>query len=357
MSSYLIDDLLRIATETGASDLHITVGLPPMVRRHGSITPIGEEVLTPETAKELVLSLMSSEQHEDMIKKGENDFSYAIPDFCRYRVNTFFQKQCYGTVCRVIRPNVPSLEDLKLPACLSQLALRPRGLLLVTGPTGSGKSTTLAAMVSYINANKKDHILTIEDPIEYIHNHNKSMVNQREVGQDTHSFANALRAALREDPDVILLGEMRDLETISTAVTAAETGHFVMATLHTTSAAQTVDRVIDAFPPHQQQQIRVQLSAVLQGVICQQLVPRAEGGGRYAATEILIANDAVRNMIREGKTHQINNVIMTNLKVGMMSMDYSLAQLVKEKKILLDHAMERAVDPVMLQKYLESPMI
>jgi twitching motility protein PilT len=252
----------------------------------------------------------------------------------------------------MINAKIPTFEEMRLPDVFKQLAMKPRGLVLVTGPTGSGKTTTLAAMTGYINENRKCHILTIEEPIEYMHRHNKSLVNQREVGGDTQSFAKALRSALREDPDVILVGEMRDLETISTAISASETGHFVMSTLHTTTAAQTVDRIIDAFPPYQQQQMRSQLSTILEGIICQQLIRTVDGTEIVPAFEILLVNDAVRNLIREGKTHQIDTILQTNIKKGMMPMDYSLAQLTKKHVISLEDAIARCVDREIFNRYM-----
>jgi twitching motility protein PilT len=275
------------------------------------------------------MSILNDGQKDTLEKNGEVDFSYIVPGISRFRVNAYKQRGSYGIAFRVISIKIPTLDDLGFPEILKTLAMKPRGLVLVTGPTGSGKSTTLAAMVHHINSNRKCHILTLEEPIEYLHTHRSSMVNQREVGGDTQSFHSGLRAALREDPDVIVIGEMRDLETISTAITAAETGHLVMSTLHTTGAEQTIDRIIDVFPPFQQQQVRVQLSAVLEGVISQQLIARHDRPGMIAVQEILIATNAVRNIIRDGKTNQVQTIIQTSSKLGMRSMDLSLAETVR----------------------------
>lgn len=353
-----VKDLLLKALDLKASDLHITANLPPMYRVHGTLHPLeGFEPLTTDQTERLVFELLKELQRKKLEENGEVDFSYVMPGISRFRVNVFMQRQSYSAAIRIILPDIPAIDELGLPEILKNLCLRPRGLILVTGPTGSGKSTTLAAMTRHINTNRNCHVLTIEDPIEYLHKHQTCIINQREVGDDTRSFANALRSALREDPDVILVGEMRDLETISTAVMASETGHLVMSTLHTTTAAQTIDRVIDVFPPNQQQQIKIQLAAVLQGIICQQLLPRRDGTGRVAALEVLVANDAVRNMIREGKTHQIDSVIQTGIKAGMTPMDYSLANLVKRKTISQEEASSRCVNPELFKKYLDQPYV
>jgi twitching motility protein PilT len=285
-------------------------------------------------------------------KRGELDFSYIVPQLSRFRVNAYKQRSSYGIAFRVINIVVPTLDELGFSPVLKDLALKTRGLILVTGPTGSGKSTTLAAMVDHINRNRNCHVLTLEEPIEYLHRHGNSMVNQREVGTDTKSFSSGLRAALREDPDVIMVGEMRDLETISTAITAAETGHLVMSTLHTTGAEQTIDRIIDVFPPHQQQQVRIQLSVVLQAVISQILMPSVENDRMLAAQEILVANNAVRNIIRDGKTNQLQTIIQTNTKAGMVPLDLSLSNLVKRNQITHEMAYAYALDREMLQRYL-----
>ena len=353
-----IQEMLMRALELKASDLHLTAGLPPMFRINGVLTPMENSGrLKPDDTRRLVNELLDESAHQRLKENGEVDFSYAIPGISRFRVNVFNQRKSLSAALRVIIPDIPTVNDLGLPDILKDLAMKPRGLVLVTGPTGSGKSTTLAAMVRHINTNRNCHIITIEDPIEYLHNHNRCMINQREVGDDTRSFANALRAALREDPDVILVGEMRDLETIGTAIMASETGHLVMSTLHTSSASQTIDRIIDVFPPNQQQQIKVQLAAVLQGIISQQLLPFPDGSGRVAAVEVLLVNDAVRNMIREGKTHQIDTVIQTGIKAGMAPMDYSLANLVKRKAVTLEEAKSKCVNPELFSRYLDQPFM
>ncbi|QRN86067.1 type IV pilus twitching motility protein PilT [Clostridia bacterium] len=345
------ENALRFAVAEDASDVHLTVGKPPILRIRGELVPFGEEILMQDVIEEIALKMMNDEQKGKFSEFGEVDFSWSRPGLNRYRVNVYRQRSSVAVALRMIHSNIPRFEDINLPDILKTLALKPRGLVLVTGPTGSGKSTTLAAMVGYINSHRKCHILTIEEPIEYLHKHQNCMVNQREVGGDTTSFAKALRAALREDPDVILVGEMRDLETISTAVSAAETGHFVMSTLHTTTAAQTVDRIIDAFPSHQQHQIRSQLSTILEGIVCQQLIKTADGKGIVPAMEILLVTDAVRNLIREGKTQQLETVLQTNINNGMVPMDYSLAQLVKTRTISLEDAMARCVDIKVFKRY------
>ena len=343
---------IETAVEMRASDVHITASMPPIFRLKGELKPYGEERLDAEEIEEFVMSLISDSQKEDLILKGELDFSFAIPRVCRFRINVYRQRSSYTAAIRILMPEIPELETLGITPYAETLALKPRGLVLVTGPTGSGKSTTLAAMVSRINQRRNCHILTIEDPIEYLHRHGNSIIHQREIGSDSLTFANAIRASLREDPDVIMVGEMRDLETIATAITASETGHLVLSTLHTTSAALTIDRVIDVFPPHQQQQVRVQLASVLQGIISQQLIPTADGMGRVLVQEVLIQNDAIRNLIREGKTHNIDSVIQTNIKNGMMPLDYSLGQLLKNKRITQMEAFSRCNDPDMLRRYM-----
>ena len=345
-------EVLAKAREVKASDIHFTVGKPPIIRVRGDLIPYGDIILSQEDTQQICYELMNDEKTKIFEEKGEVDFSWAVPNVSRYRVNVFKQRGSHAAALRMINTSIPTVEDLRLPLILKSIALKPRGLFLVTGPTGSGKSTTLAAMVGHINNNRQCHVLTIEDPIEYLHKHNKCMINQREVGSDTFSFSNALRAALREDPDVIMVGEMRDYETISTAISAAETGHFVMSTLHTSTAAQTVDRIIDTFPPHQHQQIRTQLAAALQGIVCQQLIKSADGKMVIPAMEVLIVNDAIRNLIREGKNHQIDTVLQTNIKGGMMPMDFSLAQLAKAKLITMEDARSRCVDPEVFQRYI-----
>lgn len=339
-------EILQEAIKKNASDVHITVGIPPIFRIKGQLIPQSQyPSLTPQDTVELVFSLLTEENKQRFQERRELDFSVGVKGEGRFRVNAFFQRNSVAAAFRLIPWQIPSFQELSLPsAVLKELASLPRGLILVTGPTGSGKSTTLASMIDYINTNFSKHIITIEDPIEYLHTHKKSIVNQREVGTDTHSFANALRAALREDPDVILVGEMRDLETTSIALTAAETGHLVMATLHTVDAVQSVERIVDQFPAHQQQQIRVQLSGVLQGVISQQLLPTRDGMRRVPAVEILIATPAVRSLIREAKTPQIYNVIQTGGKLGMQTMDQSLADLVKRNLITEEIALQRAMN-------------
>lgn len=340
-----VEEILAKAGEAGASDVHLTVGTEPKMRVSGSLISMPFDALTPEDTMEAAKRVMSGEQMEAFKQRGEYDLAFAVADIGRYRVNAFRQQGAAALAFRVVSTKVPSPEELGVPASIIELSQRKRGLVLVTGPTGSGKSTTLAAVIDKVNQTRDAHIITLEDPIEYLHPHKKSMVNQREIGIDTQSYANALRAALREDPDVILVGEMRDYETISVAVTAAETGHLVLSTLHTIGAASTVDRVIDVFPPHQQQQIRVQLSNVLEAIISQQLIPRADGRGRVAAFEVLHANNAIRNLIREGKSHQIANIMQTNRKLGMITMDEAIVQLVREGKINRQMAVAFAQEP------------
>lgn len=339
-----MNNLLREAVKQRASDMHITAGVPPILRIDGGLVHTDHPRLTPKDTEELFLQMTSPEQQELFTERGELDFSFAIPEISRFRVNAFCQRGSIAIVIRVVADKIPTLEQLGHPQVFRTLACQPRGLVLVTGPTGSGKSTTLAAMIDLINTERACHILTLEDPIEYLHRHKKSIVNQREVHSDTKSFTIALRAALREDPDVVLVGEMRDAETIATAITAAETGHLVFATLHTGSAAQTIDRIIDSFPAHQQQQIRVQLSVTLQGIVAQQLLARADKKGRVAALEVLMATPAVRNIIREGKTHQLTSVIQTGAKFGMQPMDVSLRDLYRRGVVSYEEALERALD-------------
>lgn len=348
-----MESILRLAAQVGASDVHITVGMPPVFRINGALQTLDKidpSKLTPDQTMAMAKSLMDEAQYQRFMEWGEVDFSYSIAGVGRFRVNVFKQRGSAALAIRIIRAQIPTIKELGLPEVIGQLARRPRGLVLVTGPTGSGKSTTLAAMIDKINTETSSHIITLEDPIEYLHFHKRSIVNQREIGQDSTSFGKALRAAMREDPDVILVGEMRDLETISTAITAAETGHLVLATLHTTSAPQTVDRIIDVFPPHQQQQVRIQLSNTLQGVICQQLLPRRDGAGRVVALEIMVATPAIRNLIREGKTHQIISQIQTGAKYGMQTLDMALRNLIQKGIISAEVAREKAMDIEMLAK-------
>ena len=348
-----IETIIKKAVDMKCSDVHITVGVAPMLRIDGSIMPLeGYEKFMAEDTKIICYSLLNPDQAKKLEDNGEVDFSYSIAGTGRFRVNVFKQRGTFSCVLRVLAQKIPTIDELGLPPIFKELALKQRGLILVTGPTGSGKSTTLASMIDYINHNRRGHILTLEDPIEYLHKHDGCIVNQREMGDDSHNFASALRAALREDPDVMLVGEMRDLETISTAVSAAETGHLVLSTLHTVSAAQTVDRIIDMFPTFQQQQIKVQLAGTLQGVISQQLLRVMGSKGRVAAMEVLLFNDAIRNVIREGKTHQIPSMMQTSIAQGMLPMDYSLSQLVKNRKISTQDAMLHCSDPEMLKRYL-----
>jgi twitching motility protein PilT len=340
-SGFLTDLLLEVLNR-GCSDLHLTVGAPPTVRLNGGLTPLEDRPkLTPQFLQKLIYAILSQKQREKFEEVLELDFAYSVPGRARFRVNVYRQRDALGAAFRLIPYEIKALEDLGVPPTVANFAMLPRGFVLVTGPTGSGKSTTLAAVVDLANRQRRDHIMSVEDPIEFLHEHKSCLVNQREVGEDTHSFKNALKHVLRQDPDIILVGEMRDLETIEIALTAAETGHLVMATLHTQDAAQTIDRVIDVFPPHQQQQVRTQLAGALQGVVCQQLIKTADGNGRVVATEILVATPAIRNLIREGKTHQIYSAMQAGAKHGMATMDQHLAELVKKGKITYDAALEK----------------
>jgi len=339
-----IEVLLEEVVKQKASDLHLQVGLPPMLRVDGKLVPVtGADLLTDEAVETLIFAILDEDQKQILLKDKEFDFSFAFGDLGRFRVNAFHERGNLAAALRLIPNEILSIEQLGLPPIVSKFADYPRGLVLVTGPTGSGKSTSLAALIHKINMERAEHIITIEDPIEYTHRSKKSVIVQREVHYDTYSFSAALRSALREDPDVVLIGEMRDLETIASAITIAETGHLVFATLHTNSAAQSIDRMIDVFPPHQQPQIRSQLSNILMAICSQRLVP-AIGGGRIAAAEILIATPAVRNIIREGKTHQLEAVIQTGSEFGMQSMDKTLAGLVHAGTISYDDARNVAVD-------------
>jgi twitching motility protein PilT len=345
-------DVLLQVMERNASDLHLTAGSPPMIRQHGKLHALDYPVLTPQMTREVVYSILTNDQRQRLETDWQIDFAYSIPGKARFRVNSYFQRASLSAAFRLIPSKMPKLRDLDLPAVLQDFAKKPRGFVLVTGPTGSGKSTTLAAMLDMINDERQEHILTIEDPIEFLHRHKKCIVNQRELGADAQTFALGLKAALRQDPDVILVGEMRDLDTISTALTAAETGHLVFATLHTQDTAQTVDRIVDVFPPEQQQQVRVQLSVSLQGIVTQQLLPKADGQGRVVATEVLVPTPAVRNLIREGKTHQIYSALQTGGQYGMQTMDTSLAQLVREQKITRELAEARSSTPEELRRLM-----
>jgi len=335
-------ELLSIGVERNASDVHLTVGIPPTYRIDGALVSLVEKKLTPEDTLYLVRQALDETRLKKLEEDGEIDFSYSIHAIGRFRVNAFKQRGSYAMVLRIIPLEIPLMDELGLPVILNDLSKLPRGLILVTGPTGSGKTTTLASIINKINSERKCHIITLEDPLEYLHKHKKSIINQREVGSDTQNFANGLRGALREDPDVILVGEMRDLETISTAITAAETGHLVLSTLHTNGAAKTMDRVIDVFPPYQQQQIRVQLASVIEAVISQQLLLRASGKGRIGAYEVMTATPAIRNLIREGKNHQIDTTIQTSGALGMHTMDTSLINLYKRGEITKETAISQA---------------
>jgi twitching motility protein PilT len=349
-----IDELLSGMHELGASDLHVAAHSPPLVRVHGELHPL-EDVspLDADTTQQLLYRILSTEQQKRLEIERQIDMSYAISGVARFRVNVFFQRDAVGAAFRLIPYKILTLEELRLPGSLHEMAQRPRGLVLVTGPTGSGKSTTLAALIDEINRNRAGHILTIEDPIEFLHRHRRCLVNQREIGTDATGFADALRAALRQDPDVILLGEMRDLETISTALTAAETGHLVFATLHTRGAAGTIDRIIDVFPAEQQGQVRAMLASSLEGIVTQTLLPTADGQGRVAALEILIPDYAVRNLIRQRKLEQIYSVMQTGTGRGMQTMEQGLCELVLRGTISADVALESSSYPEQLTGLLE----
>ncbi len=346
--------LLKMAIERRASDLILTVGLPPMLRIHGKWQPTEYEPLTPTMTRRLMYSMMDEKKQRVFEETRELDFSFSLTGSGRFRVNVFFQRGSVGGVMRTISEDVISFEQLGLPKVVADIARQPRGLVLVTGPTGSGKSTTLATMLDMINREYPKHIVTIEDPIEFFHQHKTSIINQREIGEDTYGFGKALRAVLRQAPDVILVGEMRDYETIGSAVTAAETGHLVMGTLHTNSAAEAVDRIIDVFPEAQQSQVRVQLANNLQAILTQQLVPKASGEGRVLAYEFLIATPAMRNLIREGKTHQILSQIQLGGSMGMLTMDSCLAELCLKRVISYDMGMSRAVDAKEFARLVET---
>jgi len=348
-----LTELLLKLLENNASDLHITTGLPPVMRINGNLVPLKDyPKLTPNDTKEMIYSILTQNQREKLERNLEFDCSYGIAGKARFRVNVYFQRDSMAAAFRVIPVDIKSLDALGIPNSLVDLTLKARGFVVVTGPTGSGKTTTLATLLDMINESRMDHIITVEDPIEFLHRHKKCMVNQREVNSDTKSFVNALKYVLRQDPDVILIGEMRDLETIQAALTAAETGHLVFATLHTQDAPQTIDRIIDVFPPHQQQQVRIQLAGTLQGIVAQQLLPTRDGEGRVVAVEVLIPTPGVRNMIREAKTHQIYNAMQTGQKYGMITMDQCLADLYRRNVISLETALNRAVSPDNLKQML-----
>jgi twitching motility protein PilT len=348
-----MDELLKITVERNASDLHLTVGLPPMLRVSGRLVPTEYPRLMPDDTKRLIYSILNDKQKEKFEKNWELDCSHGVRGFGRFRVNVFKQRGVVGSALRAIPSTVPSRQELHLPPSLEEIVRKPHGLVLVTGATGMGKSTTLACMIDLINSERSNHVITIEDPIEYVHPHKKSMINQRELGQDTLSWTNSLRAVLREDPDVILVGEMRDLDTIAGTLTAAETGHLVFSTLHTSDASQTVDRIIDVFPPHHQQQIRIQLASVLEAVFSQQLITHASGVGRVPAVEVLICTSAIRNIIREGKSHQLYNALQTGSKFGMATMEQSLLDLYLSKQITYEDAINHTMHPEDMRKLIE----
>jgi twitching motility protein PilT len=347
-----IDELLYIVTEKGASDLHLCPFVEPVIRVDGQLLRLNYEKAQPTQTQRMMYDILTNEQIQKFETTFELDFSYSLHKIARFRVNVYKDKGAVAAAFRLIPARVPTIRELNLPPVLEELTRRPRGLILVTGPTGSGKSTSLAAMINQINSERSVHIITIEDPIEYLHQHKYSIINQRELGQDTKSFAAALRSALREDPDVILVGEMRDLETIQLAITAAETGHLVFATLHTNNAAESIDRIVDVFPPGQQEQIRIQLANNLQAIISQQLLPRAGQPGRVPAVEVMIATPAIRNLIRENKTHQIHTMIQTSGQLGMQTMDQSLRDLYVKGWVTYEEAMSRAINPDELRKMI-----
>ena len=349
-----VDDLLEQVVVRGASDLHVTVGSEPVVRANGRLERLDEFArLSPEDTQRMLYRILSTEQQKIFETRRQIDISYSIPGLARFRVNVYFQRESLGAAFRLIPAELKTIEQLGLPPVLKDFTTKPRGLVLVTGPTGSGKSTTLAAVIDEINRTREDHIMTIEDPIEFLHRHKRCIVNQREIGPDATSFAEALRGALRQDPDVILLGEMRDLETIGTALTAAETGHLVFATLHTQDAPSTVDRLIDVFPAAQQEQIRVQIASTLQGIVTQTLLPTADGNGRVAALEILLPDDAVRNLIRQAKVEQIYSVMQTNTSRGMQTLEQAMLELVRFGKITAELALQRSSRPDQLRSLLQ----
>jgi twitching motility protein PilT len=348
-----INDLLDLVIQWGGSDLHLASGSPPVIRVNGDLRPVTElPIFNGSQIRQMVFSILTQKQREKFENELELDTSYALPGRGRFRVNVFVQRDSVGCVMRAIPYDIVDFERLGIAAAVQGWAHLPRGLVLVTGPTGSGKSTTLASLIDIVNRERAVHIMTVEDPIEFLHQHKRSLINQREVGEDTHSFAAALKHVLRQDPDVILVGEMRDLETISTALTAAETGHLVFATLHTQDAPQSIDRVIDVFPAHQQQQVRVQLASALQGICTQQLLPTVDGQGRAVACEVMVATPAIRNLIREGKTHQIYSMLQAGGRYGMVTMDMSLAQLVRARSISVETALERCANEEDLRRLL-----
>lgn len=341
-----IEYLLRVGYELKASDIHLSVGAPPVMRINGTLKRYGNEKLKPADTEGMAKALIPDNMWKIFEKVGELDFSFGIPGVSRFRVNSYHQRGCVSLAIRVVPTRIPTIEELKMPLILKTIAQRPQGLFVVTGPTGSGKSTTLAAMIQYMNETMSRHIITLEDPIEYVYKHGMSIINQREVGFDTKNFSNGLRAALRQDPDVILVGEMRDLETIQIAITAAETGHLVLGTLHTSSAPDTINRIIDVFPPHQQGQIRIQLASVLIGILSQRLFPTIDKKGRRAASEVLINNSAVGNLIRNAKVHQIPSIMQTSKALGMQTLEMSIIELVKEGAIS-----KEVIEPYMQERF------
>jgi twitching motility protein PilT len=349
VDNFHLDEILRMAFERKASDVHLTVGLPPMVRMDGELMPLPYQPLGAQDTRRLIFDCLSDDNVHKLEKTHELDFGYGVKDVGRFRFNVYMQRGSYAGALRSIPTKIPSFEELCLPPIIREMAKRASGLILVTGPTGSGKSTTIASMIDDINQNRTTHIMTIEDPIEYLHTHKKSMINQRELHADTYSFHAALRAVLREDPDIILVGELRDLETIEAGLTLAETGHLVFGTLHTRNAPATIDRIVDVFPPDQQAQIRVLLGNTLEGVVSQQLLPRL-GGGRRAALEVMIGNPAIKNLIREGKTHQMYSIIETSSNIGMQTMDRSLSDLFKNGYCSHEECLIRAVDKETFQR-------
>ena len=348
---YLLKELLSKTIEMNASDLHLTVGLPPTIRRNGKLIQLGVDKLLPQDMEGFAKEILEV-KYDEYLEVGEFDTSYSVQGIGRFRVNIFKQRNSDAIAIRVIALKIPTLDELKYPSVLKDIVEKKRGLVLVTGPTGSGKSTTLAAMINEINNTRQAHIITLEDPIEYLHKHNMCIINQREIGKDSKSYESALKAILREDPDVILVGEMRDLETISIAITAAETGHLVFSTLHTIGAAKTIDRIIDVFPPYQQQQVKIQLASVLQAVVSQQLLPNISGDGRIAALEVMITTPGIQNLIREGKTHQIESAVQTGNRYGMKTMDMAISELYKKGVISMETAMTYAVDRETLKRMM-----
>lgn len=345
-----IDELLELVVQHDASDLHLCADLPPVLRIDGELKQTRYEKLDPSVSQRMIYDILTDEQIQRFETELELDCSYSLRNISRFRGNVFRDRGTVAAAFRQIPRKIPTIRDLGLPPVFEKIASRPRGLFLVTGPTGSGKSTTLASIINHINLNRAEHIITIEDPIEYLHDHKKSIINQRELGQDTHAFNNALRASLREDPDVLLVGEMRDLETIKLAITCAETGHLVMATLHTNSAAESVDRMIDVFPANEQEQIRVQLSNNLVAIASQQLLPRAGQPGRVAAIEVMVASSAIRNLIRENKAHQITSIIQTSAGDGMATMDQALRDLYQQSLITYEVGLQRSQNPKEFEK-------